>query len=124
MANLKELSLAEGFDKSYFSAMRSTNRAKFERVFSFDENEKVSLEKYRKYVECLKCEVEEIYYHLEDSKKIKDFVSNHTSYIAVQDFDRALFSVTENNLKLRYSKILKWEEIKESFYLLSSGEGV
>jgi hypothetical protein len=120
--NLRQLSIEEGFNNSYFSAMRNTNRSKFERVFGFDENKKVSLEKYKKYVEYLKCDVEEIYYYLKDNKKIKDFVENHTSYKTVQDFDRALFSVTENTIKLYYSKVLKWEEIKESFDLFSFGE--
>lgn len=112
---LKQCSLADGFDKSYFSAMKKSNREKVNKIFGFDENMIVSISKYKEYVCDLKNQLEDIYYVFDNRKELKSFIVSNSLYSTVGAFEKSIFSIFDNELSIQYKKIKKWEKIIKKF---------
>lgn len=120
---LCQLSLKEGFNDSYFFALRKCSPKKFDKVFSLDPDIEKSLAKYKAFVNDTLRQVIEIYYYLEERDEILNFLKKTKCYSTLQAFERAIFFFIENEVSIFYIKIQGWEKTILKFNELY-GEGV
>lgn len=112
-----------GFASTYFAAMRSTNKKKYEKLLSFDSDAFTSIAKYVQYVESIVIGMEEVL-NATNAKKynevlIKSGIINNIN--PIQNFERenlAVFKIRESDadfISILYPSILKWERVIKAY---------
>lgn len=107
---LCQLALKEGFNDSYFFALRKCSPKKFDKIFSFDPDIEKSLAKYKAFVNNTLRQIIEIYYYLEERNEVSKFLKKSKAYSNPNAFERSIFFFIENEVSIFWIKIQKWEE--------------
>jgi len=117
--NNSELSRHFGFDKDYFAVMKTTNRAKFYYIFTFDKDKVKSVNKYIYYIEELYSKVIDIYYSFDNPSLLIGWLCRVGVYqnVMLVDFEKTIFKVFDSFLSVQFNIVKKFEDIIMYYYL-------